>query len=106
MWGWYGIVDWSWSNYWGGNNGGSGKRGSGISCITIASIASITKTSKAMSIKTTVSSVSCVVRSWVAFSGDVCQNSSENKELVHNEGFGGLLTCNLNNERKVCVSPC
>ena len=24
-------------------------------------------------------------------------------ELVHNDGFGGLLSCNLNNERKVCV---
>jgi hypothetical protein len=88
---WDGITVGNWgSDNWGGggydwgsssNWGSVSKMSKSVSVSTISS-----KTSISMSVKTSMDSS---VSSWVeTFSGGSCQYGSEDKELVHIEGFG------------------
>merc|ERR1712088_755173 len=104
-WSWDGVGGWSWgSNGWGSDSWGSicwGSESTGVSISTIGtSIASsVWETSKSSWVETTITSIS----SWVeTFCGGSCQYGSDDKELIHSEGFGGCVVISTTNERCVC----
>merc|ERR1712088_658367 len=89
-WSWDGVGGWSWGNNgWGSNDWGSDSWGS----ICWGS------ESTGVSISTISTSISSSVET---FCGGSCQYGSDDKELIHSEGFGGCVVISTTNERCVC----